>query len=423
MDIVSNYHGSIGNRTFKQRNQMFEKLGKKALAAPLIVALGLCCILSIAVGPMLRAEPHNVPFAIVNLDKGATTITGSANVGQTLTDKLLSGESSLGNIGGSSDESDESDSTSSSMADAISWTQLKSEKELSTAFDNNELYGSIVIPANFTSQQASSAVGLGTAPQLTVYLNKGKNPQMASSLQTTIQNAMLQAGIACKVEIVNDADVGGGSMSSSMAVQMMVMPMFMMTMIGSILLSLLFWKNDLTGLRKKHPILAALVLLGLVAAFSAAVAGLAQFVDTVAGGMTLPAQELFLFLWLACACCMLCFVSLCSLCFPLGALVAMGTFALGMSCAMLSPEMLPQAWADWVYPWAPQAHIGNGVRSIVYLGHMPGSTDIYPLLVFGAVGLAALIIATIASLLKTRRTTRAEKQGARKKELLQSAQA
>ncbi len=379
---------------------MFDKLGKRALAAPLAMALGLCCILSIAVGPMLRAEPHNVPFAIVNLDKGAVTVAGNANIGQTLADNLVSGESSLGNVSGGSDETGGTDSSSSNMANAISWTQMQSEDELSEALSNNELYGGIVIPANFTSQQASSAVGLGNAPELTVYLNKGKNPQMASSLQTTIQNAMLQAGIACNVEVVNDADVGGGSMSSTMAVQMMVMPLFIMTMIVSILLSMLFWKNDVTKLRQRNPLLAAGVLAVLVAVFSAAVAGLALLVDTVAGGMTLPALDLFLFLWLACACCMLCFVSLCCLSFPLGALVAVGTFALGMSCAMLSPEMLPTFWADWIYPWAPQAHIGNGARSIIYLGRMPGSADVDPLLAFGLVGIAALVAAAAAAWLK-----------------------
>lgn len=390
---------------------MFDKLGKKALIVPLVMALGLCCILSIGVGPMLRAEPHNVPFAIVNLDKGAVTVAGNANVGQTLADKLVAGESSLGSIGGSN-ESGKNDSASSTMTGAISWTQLGSEEELSVAFDNNELYGGIVIPANFTSQQASNAVGLGTTPEITVYLNKGKNPQLASSLQTTIQNAMLQAGVACSVEVVNDADVGGGSMSSTMVVQMLVMPLFIMTMISSILLSLLFWKNDVTGLRKRNPFLAALALAGLVAVFSAAIAGLAQFVDTVAGGMTLPALDLHLFLWLACACCMLCFVSLCCLCFPLGALVAVGTFALGMSCTMLSPEMLPQLWADWVYPWAPQAHIGNGVRSIVYLGHMPGSSEALPLLAFGAVGLAALVAAAAVAQLTAHKGACTEGSGA-----------
>lgn len=49
---------------------MLEKLGKKALIAHIGIGIVLCCILSLAIAPMLRAEPQNVPFAIVNLDKG-----------------------------------------------------------------------------------------------------------------------------------------------------------------------------------------------------------------------------------------------------------------------------------------------------------------------------------------------------------------
>lgn len=68
---------------------MLEKLGKKALVAPLGIGIVLCCILSLAVAPMLRANPQNVPFAIVNLDKGAVTIAGSTNIGETMAETLF----------------------------------------------------------------------------------------------------------------------------------------------------------------------------------------------------------------------------------------------------------------------------------------------------------------------------------------------
>lgn len=155
---------------------MFEKLGKKAIVAPVGIGIVLCCILSLAVSPMLRANPQNVPFAIVNLDKGAITIAGDNNIGKTMADNLVSGEISLG--------SGDDKSSSNSFSDAVSWTQLSSEEELKEALANNEYYGGIMIPANFTSQQTNSAVGLSNAPELTVYLNKGKNPQMATSMQT-----------------------------------------------------------------------------------------------------------------------------------------------------------------------------------------------------------------------------------------------
>lgn len=336
---------------------------------------------------MLRANPQNVPFAIVNLDKGAITIAGDSNIGKTMTDNLVSGEISLG--------SGDDKSSSNSFSDAVSWTQLSSEEELKEALANNEYYGGIMIPANFTSQQTNSAVGLSNAPELTVYLNKGKNPQMATSMQTALAAAMLKKGVAVNVEMVNDADIGNGMMSETMAVQMLVMPLFMLSMIGSVIASLVFWHKDATELRKKNVWFAAVAQAAFVLVLSAIMAGLALFIDTVAGGLSLPGGRIYPFIWFACFCCMLCFVSLCDACFPLGALVAVGTFALGMGTAMLAPEMLPSFWADWVCPWAPQAHIGNGVRTIIYFGHMPGSTDLLPLAGFGVVGALALLAATL----------------------------
>lgn len=366
---------------------MFEKLGKKAIVAPVGIGIVLCCILSLAVSPMLRANPQNVPFAIVNLDKGAITIAGDSNIGKTMADNLVSGEISLG--------SGDDKSSSNSFSDAVSWTQLSSEEELKEALANNEYYGGIMIPANFTSQQTNSAVGLSNAPELTVYLNKGKNPQMATSMQTALAAAMLKKGVAVNVEMVNDADIGNGMMSETMAVQMLVMPLFMLSMIGSIIASLVFWHKDATELRKKNVWFAAVAQAAFVLVLSAIMAGLALFIDTVAGGLSLPGGRIYPFIWFACFCCMLCFVSLCDACFPLGALVAVGTFALGMGTAMLAPEMLPSFWADWVCPWAPQAHIGNGMRTIIYFGHMPGSTDLLPLAGFGVVGALALLAATL----------------------------
>lgn len=379
---------------------MFDKLGKKSLAIPLVWAVVLCAFMSVAIGPILHADPHGVQFAIVNLDEGAVTIAGEANVGQTLTDNLLSGEASLT---GSSEEDDSSSSTTD-LSSALSWQQMDSEEELMEALANNELYGGIVIPANFTSQQASSAVGLGNAPRLSIYLNKGKNPQLASSMQVTLSQAMLQAGIGADIEMVNDADVGGGSMSSSIAVQMMVMPLFMMTMMGSIFLSLLLWKNDVLAIRTKHPILATLLQVVLMIALSAAVAGCALFIDAVAGGMTLPAGKLFLFLWFGTLCAMACFNGLCNLCFPLGACVAVIIFMLGMSTAMLPAEMLPQVWADYIYPWVPQARLGQGIRAIIYVGQTPAHSDLVKLGVYAIVGLVALAAAAAVAAFKKNHT-------------------
>lgn len=375
---------------------MFEKLGKKAALLPFVMAIGLCCLLGLAVAPMLRAEMSNVPFAIVNLDKGAVSVTGKVNVGETLTENMLSGEASLGSMGGSEEEGGDADS-SSAMAGAIEWAQLSSEEELLDALADNEYYGGIVIPANFTSQQMSSATGLGSAPSLTIYLNKGKNPQVASSMQSTLNQAMLKAGIAADVEMVNTADVGGGSMGESMLAQMIVMPLFMMLMIGSILTSMLLWKNDVTGLRRKSPALMAVVMVCFIGVYTAFAAGLALCIVTLIGGMSVPVGAIYPVLWAAAFATMLGFVGALSACFPLGALATVATFALGMGTAMMPAEMLPVFWANWICPWAPQAVIGQTVRSIVYLGHVPALSTFIPTICFAVAGVVLLAVAALLS--------------------------
>lgn len=378
---------------------MPKTIGKPAIAIPLVIAFLLTCILGLAVAPLLRAEPHDVAFAIVNLDEGSTTVAGSVNVGETLTENLVSGESSFGNSEGEDAEEGEGDDSSTS---SIVWTELASEDELAQALADNRFFGGIVIPENFTSQQMYASVGLGDAPELSIYLNAGKNPQMANTMRTTIMDALLKQGIAADVETVNDADVGGGSLASTIGVQMVVMPLFIMTMIGSLLTSLLFWKLDVTGARRRSQLLGFVVQLAIVVAFSAVFSAFALSIDAIAGGMTLPLQELFLFVWPADMLVMLFFVGLCDLCFPVGAVVAVAVFALGLGTAMFPAEMLPVFWAEWVYPWAPQACIGQGIRQVLYFGNVPGDVIWLPLLIEGAIGAVALLLAAIAGAIHAR---------------------
>ena len=393
---------------------MFEKLGKKSLAAPLVIAVLLCLFLSLAITPILRVDPSDVPFLIVNLDEGATTATGSSNLGETLTDALASGDDSLLDEYTSDEDEDDGSAVDESAVSSIStsisidWTQMDSEEEALEALDGLDYYGAIVIPENFTAQYISYLVGVGDAPEITVYLNAGKNAQMASSLATVFMEACLQAGIAIDAEIINSADLGGGTMSAAIAVQMMVMPLTILSLITSILTALLFWKNDVTGLRRKHPFAAAIVMCLLVGLFSAVNAGLALFPDGVAGGMDLPAGELYPFLWLSSFCMMLACTGLCAFNLPLGVICGVGTFILGLSTALLGPEMLPEFWAEWVYPWAPQAYIGNGVRMILYFDASPYENGTTHLVVLAAIGVVAILLAVLLACRKNRKELQAE---------------
>lgn len=335
---------------------MFEKLGNRAPALPLVFAIVVTLILGTAVNPILNASPNEVPFAVVSLDKGATTFAGATNAGDTLVENLLSGES----LGG--DDGEESDNNQATIV----WTQLESEEQAREALANNEYYGALIIPEDFTSGQMIKMAG-GKAPELKVLLNKGRNPQMATTMQTNMAEMMLKAGIAVDVEMVNDADVGGGSMAEMMCVQMNVMPLFIISLIGSILTSILFWHREQKESRRDKAQAAVKQAVYLLAV-SAAISGLVLCITVVGGALTVPAGTMYLFLWLSCYCLMLCITGLCDIALPLGALIGVTVFALGMGTAMLAPEMLPAFWRDWVIPWAPQAYIGNGLRQIIYFG-------------------------------------------------------
>ncbi|MDR3304511.1 MAG: hypothetical protein LBS85_00555, partial [Clostridiales Family XIII bacterium] len=113
-----------------------------------------------------------------------------------------------------------------------------------------------------------------------------------------------------------------------------------------------------------------------------------------AGAMTLPIGTLLLFLWPAVFCVMLLFLGAFNLSRILGALVAVFTFACGMSVTMLAPEMMPTFWRSYIYPLVPQHYIMDGVRTIIYLDD---GANFAPLLIYGAIGIVLFLIAILAA--------------------------
>lgn len=244
---------------------MREKLGKRIYAIPFVAVILVSCIFGLAFSPILNATPHNLPLGIVNLDKGVDTPAGAINAGDTILSALMDADAAqYGNEDNSEDALDDEQT--------ISWAEFESQEELDFAFDNNELYGAVVIPSDFTesmlqanatntaadmSGAGSGAVGLsdstGDSLSLSVIINQGKNPLVANILQQTIASMMSQAGVSADIELINEADLGGGALSSFMAVQFLVLPLFIMTAIASLILSVALWsKRDSDHKDKKR---------------------------------------------------------------------------------------------------------------------------------------------------------------------------
>lgn len=370
---------------------MFEKLGDKAVVLAFLYPAIMFCILGLALTPMLRAQMDGIPFAVVTLDEGSSLPISDVNVGDELVDRLLSGE---GLSVSDEDGEDAGDGTDGMFGNAgIVWAQMSSEQELRDALAANQYYGGIVIPRDFTAQQMLSATGLGGAPTLKVLINDAKNPMLAQQMGPNIKSALLQAGISVDVEEVNQADIGGGTMAPMMAVQMIVMPLVIMTLIASIVVSLVLWPRKGATRRARLAAFAKQLVAG--AFLSAFIAFLGAGIDVWFGGLDLPMERLFPLLWLAVGAMMCVVVALCDLFLPLGVLVGIATFALGMGCAMIAYEMLPAFWQEWVYPWVPQHYLGDDVRALVYLGSEAISANLGYWVALFDVGTVAFVLALL----------------------------
>lgn len=110
-------------------------------------------------------------------------------------------------------------------------------------------------------------------------------------------------------------------------------------------------------------------------------------------GMEMPFAPSVGFLWLATWFVMLLFVGLFNLALPLGVLGVVATLGLGNMTGVLPYEALPSFWQDWVFAWAPQRFIGEGIRSVMYMGGSVWNASTEALAITALVGLAVSVFA------------------------------
>ncbi len=412
-----------------------EKLGKRRFALPTLAALLLACILSLVFYPMTHMEARDLPFAILNLDEGATTPAGEVNAGQQMAENLVAAPNS-----------------------AIEWTVVESQDELDAAMENNEYYGAVVIPQGFTAAQlsanaaGSSATDSGTAdsgtgeesaapgeasggaasegsvatepasdgaaaaeadgataeeadgataeeadgaaaeevtPAIQVLLDNAKSPLVASQMSTLLPSMFSELGVEAQVQTVH-AGASSSATNPLLSQQLSVMPLVILSLIASVLTAVAVAPlKGTAGAARRGQAVKQLITIVVT---SAVIALIVWTMVTAVGNFDLPAGAITFF-WLASAALMALFVGLLDLWAPLGALIAVAVFALGMPSGPLPAQMLPSFWRTWVYPWAPQHFIGDGVRDIAYMGAGAWPAGATQLAVICGVGLLLLIVA------------------------------
>lgn len=428
---------------------MFDKMGRARFAVPLVAALVSACVFGLVFYPMANMEMKNLPFAVVSLDEGAQTPQGEMNVGDTLVENITSA---------AGDEES-----------PIAWTVLGSQEELDEALENNEFYGALIVPQDYTAAQVAAQIAAQAdaqaaaqmaaqmaaqagaegaagaevpadaqaaaqmaaqagaagdaaagasadaqaaaqmaaqassgdaadaeteAPALTFVLDNAKSPLIAQQMKGSIGSMFEQMGATVDVKVINQGEDGGDASASPMAgmmgQQIGIMPLCMAAMICSILVACVLMPMKKADRRARWKTLG---LQAVVLAAATLVAALCAFgMLVLIAGTEAPAGPTILFFWLASLCVALLLTGAFDVAVPLGALVALCVFALGMATGAMPHETLPVFWQDWVVPWAPQNYIGQGLRDILYRGAEAWNAASLPLVVTGAVGACLMAI-------------------------------
>ncbi|MGN0046135.1 MAG: ABC transporter permease [Eggerthellaceae bacterium] len=422
---------------------MFEKLGHRKYAIPFVAPFLIICLFALMFFPMANMQMKDVPVAVVNLDSAVELPDGDkVNVGSEIAEALESGEGlsfAKGEDEGEAADSEASDSDVTGVSDdALSWTVITDEATFEEAKANNEYFAYLVIPEGFTLTQVAgkisdqmdaltasnantaammanpaAAVAMAEKAQamqkilddaedvgdvtLSVQIDKAKSPMAANQLKSVFSLVMAKAGFDADVVMVNDGgydDSDSSAFANMMVLQLSLLPAVIGSLIAAILLSRIFNRRNTETKRECAQALGKQIGMSVVS--SLIVAATAWAAVWVVAGLQMPAATTIPFLWLASFCMILLLGGFFNLSLPLGVLVAVCILGFGNMTGVLPAQMLPEFWAQWVCPWAPQAYMGEGIRMITYMGAGIFNSATPAMLVYGAIGLVLYALSWVA---------------------------
>lgn len=149
-------------------NMMFIKKGGEYLLdklansnrlfmVPIIFVIVLGLIFMTAILPMLNMNPKDVPIGIVSADEG--------EMGAILAGTLLK-----------------------NAPEIVKFTQFESTEALEKAMDKREVYGALVLPADFSAKVATLQTDTPEKATVQIYINEGANASVSTLVQTALSN-------------------------------------------------------------------------------------------------------------------------------------------------------------------------------------------------------------------------------------------
>lgn len=343
---------------------------------PLIVA-AVIFVFSLAMIPTINPTPVRLPIALVSEDQGVTLPNGTAtNMGETLTGMIKQ----------------QTSSTASADGPAIEWVHVNTEKEAMSGLDEQKYYAALVVPADFSQNQATLLTDKPVQPQLRIYVNQGMSASASTmagqvlnqivdtmnakiradllaaagkqSGKVTVQQAsVLAAPIAKEVKNVHQT---GTHTANGNAPVSLFQPIWMGSILGGVIFYLVISKLNFAYRRS---LLAARVVQTVAGAVLALIAGFGLTWFAGSWGLHIPdgtATAIFLSL------CYFAFFLMISAVLSWAGLKSMVLFVLllffGAPLLSLPSEMMGSFYRDYVFPWLPMRFMVEGLREMFFFG-------------------------------------------------------
>lgn len=375
-----------------------------------VIAFIAFFIFSLTLFPSTKMQVKDLPVAIVNEDEGITLPSGEEmNMGDTIVAKLQTAMS----------ENDEA---------PMEFTLLNNRKKLDKELDEQEFYGALVIPKDFSTNQATLQTENPVSPELEIVVNQGMNASASQiinqGLSTMVDNVNMMMStqiseslIAKDITVSPDQakiiaspitktitlahPVGENTANGNMQVSLF-QPLWMATLVASAILFLQTRNLPVRSVKESMYIKLGQILIGTISACVVGF-GFAWIADVMVGlnipdysdtAVYLTISSLSFFLMITALLCLVGYAGL-AIC---GLMLFFGAPLLSMA-----PEMMPQFYQDWVYPWLPMRFMTEGLKELFFFSDgLSWSSSVTSLVCIGIVSMVIILGTGIKVGLKAR---------------------
>ncbi|MBE5098170.1 YhgE/Pip domain-containing protein [Priestia aryabhattai] len=377
------------------------KIGNQKLIyfSPIIV-VAVIFIFILTLIPSASSAPKNLPIAFVNADEGMT-VPAKGNV----------------NIGNQMEQNMKRASTEQSL---VKWIFVSNTKEVEKGLNNQKYYGALIIPKDFTKKQATLQTAQPNVPAIRLLVNQGMNTAASTLASQVLNGAVDKMNENMRLQLVKRFEQNGTQLSANQALALatpiqktvinvnetgnysvngnapvsLFQPLWMASIAGAAMVFLSIQKITFSSRKEKIVNQVGFVIIGVILALSAGF-GLAWLAEVV--GISVPSfLDTALFLAIA----YFSFFTLISAVLSWLGLKGLPIFVIilffGAPLLSMAPEIMPDFYREWIYPWLPMRFMVDGVRELFFFGeHLTWNHSVSALALISLISLCALFASAL----------------------------